>query len=188
MSIPAIIAASLILGLIAGAGINGDVILPVAACTAAVLFVNRKKIAAQNIRPVALDSQPDIDPNANYHAWPTLEKFAHAVAGECYQHTLEQLLRGDAGNTAAVHMAYLIPEHNNPYDSQAVRIVVAGKTVARLSPEESRSLRHRLVENQLADQITMCGAKIVESEESGQYEIRLDIEPLAFYELPWMAG
>lgn len=188
MSIPAIIAVSLILGVIAGAGAGIGMILPVAACAAVVLFVNRKKIAAQNARPAAIDSQPDIAPDADYHAWPMLEKFAHTVAGECYPHIIEQLLREDAGNTAAVRTAYLIPEDNNPYDSQAVRIVIGRKTVARLSPEESRSLRHRLVENQLTNQITTCGVKIVESEESGQYEIRLDIEPLAFYELPWMAG
>ena len=189
MSIAGIIGVSLILGLIAGAGAGIDMILPVAACTAVVLYVNRKKIAAQATQPRAIDSQPSVALDANYYAWPTLGKFAHAVAGEYYEHTIAQWLRENPVKLgdSVTHKAYLIPENNNPYDSQAVSVVIEGQTIARLSSDESRSLRHRLVENQLANQITTCNAKIVE-DKSGQYEIHLDIEPLAFYELPWMAG
>lgn len=187
MSIPAIIVLSLIFGLIAGAGVNNDVILPVAACTAAVLFVNRNKIAARASEPAAPDPQPSIFPEENYHAWPEAGQFNHTVAGECYHDAIKQLAQEEAIHTT-VRKAYLIPEHDNPYDSKAVRIDINRRTVARLSPEESRSFRHRLAENELTDQITTCSAKIAAGEESGQYEIRLDIEPLAFYELPWMAG
>ena len=189
MSIPAIIGVSLILGLIAGAGAGIEMILPVTVCTAVVLYVNRKKIAAQDTQPKTIDSQPAIALDANYYAWPASGKFAHTIAGEYYEHTLAQWLRENPAKLgdSATHKAYLIPENNNPYDSQAVKVVIEGQTIAQLSSDESRSLRHRLVENQLADQITTCDAKIVE-DKSGQYEIHLDIEPLTFYELPWMAG
>lgn len=189
MSIPAIIAVSLILGLIAGAGAGIEMIFPVTACTAVVLYVNRKKIAAQSTQPKTSESQPEVVLEANYFSWPTIGKFAHTIAGEYYPHTIEQLLRKNAVKTThfIALKAYLVPENNNPFDSQAVRVVIEGKTVARLNADESRSLRHRLVENQLTDQITTCNAKVAE-EENGEYEIRLDIEPLEFYELPWMAG
>lgn len=187
MSILAIVALSLISGLIIGAGVNADMILPVAACTAAVLFVNRNKIAARASEQTPIDAQSCDLPVENCHTWPALNRFGHTVAGECYRDAINRLMpESSAGNTA--WKAYLIPEHDNPYDSKAVRIDINRRTVARLSLEESRSFRHRLAENGLTDQITACNATIVSGENNARYTIHLDIEPLAFYELPWIAG
>ncbi|UJP05142.1 MAG: hypothetical protein LZF61_09930 [Nitrosomonas sp.] len=184
MRFSAIIALSLVLGLIAGAGIHSGVILPVTVCAAAALYINRHKIAAQETAWKKVNTSYPVSSEQYYHAWPVLDQFAHTVTGECDQSALKRLSQTGTGQWTV----YLIPADDDLYDSKAVRIGIDRCMVGQFSPEESRSFRHRLDEHRLSGQITSCGARITGDEQNGRYAIHLDIEPLTLYELPWLAG
>ena len=185
MSIPAILLVSLSIGLIAGAGIHGMMILPVAGCAAIVLFINRNKIAAQELAQKPRNTNQYIVPEGNYYAWPEMNRFAYLVTDESYSKEIQHLTHEGMDSLKA----FLIPEDSNPYDSNAVRIVMNQRTVGFLNREESRSFRRRLVENGIAKQITTCRAKIINYPESDRdntrYELHLDIIPPDVYDLPW---
>lgn len=56
--------------------------------------------------------------------------------------------------------AYLVPEHNNEYDGDAVAVVIGGRLVGYLSPRDAASLRRRLNAAGIAGAVTSCAARI----------------------------
>lgn len=78
--------------------------------------------------------------------------------------------------------AQLVPESDNPYDVNAVRIEIEDRAIGYLTREQAQSFRQRLSANALTDQITTCNAIIVDkSTQDAQqqcYDVKLDIEAL----------
>ena len=113
-------------------------------------------------------------------------QFAFAIAAESFQGAIKQLLQEnaitpdeDSALKAHILIAHLIPDNDNSYDSNAVRIDVNNRTVGYLNREQALSFRRRLDEKALANQITTCYAIITESsEENEKNNVKLDIEPL----------
>ncbi|MDP3661996.1 MAG: hypothetical protein U1D41_09770 [Nitrosomonas sp.] len=188
MSLLSILAFSLIFGLMAGASVDKSHILPVALITAIILYISRDKISARE--PAALshvDAQQNTNTASGYYAWPELGQFAFAVDGESFQEAIKQLLQEnaiapdeDSAFKAHILTAHLIPDNDNPCDSNAVRIDINKRTVGYLNREQALSFRRRLDEKALANQITTCNAIITgNSEASGETLslcVRLDIE------------
>jgi hypothetical protein len=188
MSLLSILAFSLIFGLMAGASVDKSHILPVALITAIILYISRDKISARE--PAALshvDAQQNTNTASGYYAWPELGQFAFAVDGESFQEAIKQLLQEnaiapdeDSAFKAHILTAHLIPDNDNPHDSNAIRIDINSRTVGYLNREQALSFRRRLDEKGLSSQITTCGAMIiVDDDENGKtlsYGIKLDID------------
>lgn len=118
-------------------------------------------------------------------AWPGLGTFECEVAGEShYQDWLRQLAGSHGVDSANKHVtAHLIPEDNNPHDSDAVRVEVDGRPVGYLPRGDATTFRERLDDKRLGLAVTTCAALIVggyvdRSGERKSYGVQLDIEPL----------
>jgi hypothetical protein len=76
-------------------------------------------------------------------------------------------------------MAYLIPENNNPYDKNAVRIEINHLIVGYLDRDDAIQFRKLLKKRNLADNITSCKASITgghkKNEVTLDYGIELDL-------------
>lgn len=190
MSLLSILAFSLVFGLMAGASVDKSHILPVALITAIILYVSRDKIAARE--PAALshdDSQQNTDTATGYFAWPELGLFAIAISGEPFQGAINQLLQentitSDEYLSPETHIltAHLIPDNDNPDDSNAVRVDINSLTVGYLNHEQALVFRSRLDKKELSNQITTCRAIIKGNNNDNRrtlnYGVRLDIELL----------
>jgi hypothetical protein len=187
MSILSILILSLFIGLIAGAGVDRSHILPIALVSAVVLFINRKKIVAGQSDN---DAQQNIEPTEDYYAWPELGRFTFVVAAESYQSAIRQLIQKNAINPdedsdpkTHILKAYLIPDSNNPYDSNAVRIDIDNRTIGHLNREQAHHFHQKLDEKKLSHQITTCNAVItIDNDANGKainFGVRLDIELFA---------
>lgn len=186
ISILSILIVSLFIGLIAGAGVDKSYILPIALVSAAILIVNRNKIASA--------TQPEKSPRQHtapaegYYTWPESDQFACSIATAPRQQVLQQLVQENTINSddnssteTRILKAHLIPDNSNPFDSDVVHIDINGHTVYYLSREESRSFRRRLHEKELSNQVTICNAIISGNSKANKktlhYTIKLDIEP-----------
>lgn len=186
LSILSILIFSLFIGLIAGAGVDKSHILPIALIAAIVLFATRNKIAAGDAATPSGDgSQQAINPTEAYYAWPELGEFTFAVAAESYQGAIHQLAQEidpdeDPDPKARILKAHLIPDNDNPYDSDAVRIDINNRTVGHLNRDQAHSFRRRLDEKGISNQITTCNVIITKNSEINDktvsYGVRLDIE------------
>lgn len=183
MSILSILALSLFLGLIVGAGVDKSHILPVALIAAIVLYVNRDKIAAGDATTQSNDdSQKNTRPTEDCYAWPEPGQFAFQITGESYQDAIKQLaqetaINADEDSDPKVHIlkAHLIPDNDN----DTVRVDIDNRTVAHFNREQTRNFLRKLDEKGLSNQITTCGAIITENSEiNGKYGVKLDIAPL----------
>lgn len=192
MDIVSTIIISLIIGLIAGAGVNTDFILPVMACAAVVIYTTRNKVASASETPHQSGySKQKIDPAENYFTWPERGEFDFTIVQEPgHQEAIRKLVEEAALNPGTkpdykatnILTAYLIPDNDNIYDSNAVQVDIHNRTVGYLSRSDAYSFRHRLAIKNLSSQITICRAIIIRDNrvtgESPSYDVRLDIEPL----------
>jgi hypothetical protein len=95
-------------------------------------------------------------------ALATEESFDLPVVGEShYQEALEAICgkRSDNGEDRIVD-ASLVLEDSNPYDAQAVRVDIQGKTVGYLSREDARRFREHHVQAGEASGPITCKARI----------------------------
>jgi hypothetical protein len=179
---------SLFVGLIAGAGADKSHILPVAIVVAIILFIKRKTIVAEE---AARSSGNDIEiaerTTEGVYVWPKLDQFAFSVAAESFQRAISQLAQenDDRDDNSDIKTkilnAQLIPENDNPYDSNAVRIDINNRSVGYLNRDQALRFRHRLDEIGFSNQLTSCHAIIVKKEKVNDnknvYEVKLDIVP-----------
>lgn len=105
-------------------------------------------------------------------AAPALPAGNHVVqvVGESnYQAALEQACNGsnDAGPNRPGVIAHLVPEPDNPYDSNAVSVHVNGMKVGHLSREDAVAYQARLLELRSAGVDLTCAARI-----KGGYAVR----------------
>ena len=178
ISILSILVLSLFFGFIVGAGTDKMHILPVTLVAAVILYTNREKIAVQSTaqKPHACSkSEPQV-----HFAWPQNNRFDCIVTARPYQQVIRQIVQQqNAGTPAPVLQASLIPDENNPFDSDMVYVSIHGYTVAFLDREQARHFRSLLKEKGLSDQITLCNAMIstIDAGESivPQYLIKLDL-------------
>ncbi|MBX9850113.1 MAG: HIRAN domain-containing protein [Rhodocyclaceae bacterium] len=110
------------------------------------------------------------------YTWPELGLFEFEVVGEShYQQALSRIAQSSVDRTV---VAVLIPEDQNKYDKNAVRVDVDGMTVGYLSREDAKSFRRRLSQKQLSGKATLCGAQIYGGPlPEKSFGIWLDIKP-----------
>lgn len=98
-------------------------------------------------------------------AGPALQAGNHVVqvVGESnYQAALEQACDGSnvAGPNRPSVIAHLVPEPDNPYDSNAVSVHVNGMKVGHLGREDALAYQGRLLELRSAGVTLTCSARI----------------------------
>ena len=180
---------SLFVGLIAGAGMDKSHILPVAFIVAIVLFINRKKIAAEDAAKVSgNDTEYTTETTEKIYVWPKLGRFIVSVSAQSFQSAIRQLAQenidrdDDPVLKTCILKAQLIPDNDNPFDSNAVRIDIDNRSVGYLNRDQALNFRRRLEELRLSNQVTSCNAIIVKTETVNEkknvYDVKLDIEPL----------
>ncbi|MXS81972.1 hypothetical protein [Nitrosomonas oligotropha] len=186
ISILSILVLSLFFGLIVGAGSDKSHILPVALISAVILYFNRDKIAASDVKK---NAPSHAKPAQSHYAWPEPGQFACAVSAEPYQKVIEQLVQENSirFETATASQSHdfkveLIPDASNPFDTDVVRVEIHNHTIGHFSRQQAHSFRHKLREKELEDQITTCRSVLTKHGETDDkkpgYGVRLDIEAL----------
>ena len=190
LSLLQILSLSLILGFLAGTGAGKEAILPVTCLAAIIFYLNRYKIAAQQVAaPSKGSSQQNAHLPAGYFAWPASGKFAVEMTAKSYQGAIQQLAQENdidfdevIDPNAHILKAHLIPDNDNPYDSSAVRVDINNRTIGQFNREQANIFRRRLDEKGLSDQTTICDAIITRKKavngKTPSYTVKLDIEPL----------
>lgn len=184
ISIASILGLSAFLGLITGAGAGVSLILPVTLISAIILYFNRDKIAASDVKKGA---PSHAKPAQSHYAWPELGQFACTISAEPYQRVIEQLVQENSicFETATASQSHdfkveLIPDASNPFDTDVVRVEIQNHTIGHFSRQQAHSFRHKLKEKELEDQITTCRAVLTKHGEADDrkpgYGVRLDIE------------
>jgi hypothetical protein len=112
--------------------------------------------------------------------------FAFEVVGEAsYQEELEAIAGGRGEQSAEIDcVAYLVPEPTNPYDRNAVQVVINGTTVAYLNRPNAVAFREFMRRARLAGHDLWCNALIVggwsRRERQGHFGVKLNLqEPFA---------
>lgn len=100
--------------------------------------------------------------NKPYHVWQSNQLQLLEVVGESnYQNNIKKLItKHDNTGINQECIAILIPENDNKYDKNAVRIDVDELTVGYLSRNDAIIFRELLKANNLENQITICNATI----------------------------
>jgi len=184
ISILSILVLSLFIGLIAGAGGGVSHILPVALVSAVILYFNRDKIAASDVKK---NVQSHAKPVQSHYAWPEPGQFACTVSAKPYQKVIEQLVQENSirFETAMASQSHdfkveLIPDASNPFDTDVVRVEIHNHTIGHFSRQQAHSFRHKLKEKELEDQITTCRAILTRNNEMEDkkpgYGVSLDTE------------
>ena len=109
-------------------------------------------------------------------------KFAIDVVGEShYQEELETICGGRTEDGAnEVVDAFLFLDDDNPYDRQAVAVVIHGKVVGYFPRETARSYRKQLQQSGLGLQDAVCKAKVVGGwdrgrDDRGHFGVKVDL-------------
>jgi hypothetical protein len=113
---------------------------------------------------------------------PGLGAFALEAVGEShYQEALEHIvgIRGPDGVDKMVD-ATLVYEDNNPYDSQAIRVDIAGVTIGYLSRAHAREYRRQMANAGHVGITAVCAANIRGGwdrgdSDQGSFGVRLDV-------------
>lgn len=116
--------------------------------------------------------------------WPALGNFDFGIVGESnYQDALKSMA-GNHGDRSPnkESKAVLIPEDDNRYDRNAIRVAIDGRTVGYLSRDDAPRFRRRLGAKKVSGQATRCEAMIVggfimKSGDRASYGVMLDIKP-----------
>lgn len=105
--------------------------------------------------------------------------FATHVMGEQYhRENLEQLCGPSTGEDDLRIVAQLIPEKDNPFDANAVRVDIEGLTVGHLSREDALVFRKRLRRVIEAGRPIMCEARVRRNDRGNRsyYEVYLEAD------------
>jgi hypothetical protein len=113
---------------------------------------------------------------------PGFGAFALEAVGEShYQAALEQIAgaRGPDGVDKTVD-ATLVYEDSNPYDSDAIRVEIAGVTIGYLSREHAREYRRQMAGAGHTGITAVCAANIRggwyrSDDDQGNFGVRLDV-------------
>ncbi len=104
------------------------------------------------------------------------------VVGEShYQDALESICGGRSEESQRLVVeAFLIPEDDNPHDSEAVRIYIQDETVGYLDRETARSYRKQMTEVGMSGVAAKCNAIIVGGwdrggGDRGHFGVKLDL-------------
>lgn len=102
-------------------------------------------------------------PAANARRLHSTGKFIREVVGESnYQDALRTASGGlELPQDGMLCEALLVPENENRYDANAVKVTISGRTVGYLGKEQARLYRGRLKRAGLPLAVYECPAKIV---------------------------
>jgi hypothetical protein len=113
---------------------------------------------------------------------PGLGLFSLEAVGESnYQAALDRICGGRSFDGAdLLTEATLVHEDTNPYDSQAVRVDISGKTVGYLSRKHARQFRREMAKAGNSGRDAVCAARVRGgwdrgSDDRGSFGVRLDI-------------
>jgi hypothetical protein len=114
------------------------------------------------------------------HLAGTGEYATHVAGADDYGAAFEQVVGGRTHHSAYHECtAFLVPDPNQPFDPDAVAVVVSGCTVGYLGPEEARQYREFLNDAELGT-AGSCDALIEggwqRGNARGAFLIRLDLE------------
>lgn len=115
-------------------------------------------------------------------SWPKTGLFPIKVVGtHFYRDGLSRIAQNPAGKSALVFCtALLVPEHDNPYDANAVLVKVGPEKIGHLSNELARTFRARLAALGIPGQTTCCRAVITAGietpERSYEYIVEVDLD------------
>jgi hypothetical protein len=137
----------------------------------------RHQSGAQPIQPQSLD-----DKDLTYIELLGPGTYHGDIVGEShYQDALNAICGGktERGHHKVVK-ALLVCEDSNPYDNQAVRIDIEGKTVGHLSRMNARHFREEMIAGGFAGITGVCSAEIVGGwdrggDDTGHYGVKLDL-------------
>ena len=157
---------------------------------AAALFIFIRYAAAPNKKnsapaPTSARTSSQHKPRAVASShWPTPGNFDFDIVGEAsYQPALIHLADEYQDQPADFRpIAQLIPESDNPYDRNAVRVDIGGKTVGYLSRDDAPRFRRRLGQKGLKNQVTTCeaeltGGQTLKNGKRAAHGVKLDIKP-----------
>lgn len=115
--------------------------------------------------------------------WSGDGQYACSVVGESYaRDALAEIAQNPPGKSALVFCsASLIPEPNNPYDSNAIGVEICGRVVGHLSRDDARAYSERLHDLKMSSlrataQAVVSGG-LVTSAKHYDYIVQLDIAP-----------
>jgi len=134
----------------------------------------RAAVISEKVRRQALD---------NALVWPELGQFGAEVVGESYYQAALTRIVGSADDAGVrqLEQAVLVPEDDNPHDSQAVGVYIQDFKVGHLSREGARTFRRRLAAKKAKGLPSKCGALVVgghklENGTRASYGVWLDIK------------
>ena len=103
------------------------------------------------------------------------------IVGEShYQDILSQICGGHAeGGHGFDCAAELVPDPNNKYDSNCVRVLIGGQLVGHLSRDDNEDYLEALAGSGLRGRTAMCRARVVggwrDAKGDGNFGVKLDI-------------
>lgn len=120
---------------------------------------------------------------ASAHEWPETGEFDFNIVGESHYQRNIAAIAGEHGPDGpdVITTAHLIPESDNAYDNNAVRVDIEGRTVGYMSRDDAKSFRGRLRRNKMSNKPTTCkatimGGHLMVNGEKASYGILLDIK------------
>lgn len=115
----------------------------------------------------AMDSQSPVSANGVSQQssgsgtdWGSLADYDFEIVGESFHQKALSRITGGGEADDIEATVLLVPEDNNKYDKQAVKIEIRGMTVGHLSREDARRFRKLLQDKGLEGQVTSCSAVI----------------------------
>ena len=132
--------------------------------------------------PTAYGPETLATPAPSVPHWPSSGQFRLLAVGEnFYAEALQATARNPDGYPALTFCtAELVPEVNNPYDPNAVAVIVSGRKVAHLSRQDALALRQALSRAGIPASVTTCSAVITGGLFSDgkrySYSVELDLD------------
>lgn len=134
----------------------------------------RRRWEPRGAGEIARQSRSESPPVGDIHDFPV-----QAVGESHYQEALANLCGGfTTSGHSEVFSAELFPEDSNPYDDQAVRVVIADATVGYLSREDARKFRRGLRADKFSQhcQALLVGGWDRGDGDGGHFGVRLNVD------------
>jgi hypothetical protein len=136
----------------------------------------RAKPSAVNVQAEDVKVQPSV------LRLPGFGAFALEAVGESHHQAALERIAGGRGPDGVDTMvdATLVYEDNNPYDSDAIRVEIAGVTIGYLSREHAREYRRQMATAGHTGATAVCAANIRGGwyrgdDDQGNFGVRLDV-------------
>lgn len=152
---------------------------------AIVWFIYRLFITRFGTRSDTQTAPTKISTGQSLIHWESLGEFEFEIVGESFYQSALAALASSYDQVSlknSVFKAMLVPDDNNKYDKQAVRVDINGLTVGHLSKDDARSFRRRLSSKKKSKAVSSCDAIITggflkKDGSRAHFGVKLDIKP-----------